>query len=100
MYKRQIQNSTDEVLECDNEMLMSVYELEREWKNTIVVEWGQRVNFPLIVYNVDDVLMLFLQGKRPLLVNSTLVLSQCLLISLICFVTVSYTHLDVYKRQH
>ena len=49
--------STDEVAECNNEMLMCVYELEREWKDNIVVEWGQRVN------------------------------------------SVSYTHLDVYKRQ-
>ena len=56
-------------MECDNEMLMSVYELEREWKSNIVIEWGQRANFPLIFYNDDDVLMLFLQGKRPLVVN-------------------------------
>ena len=30
--------SADEVVECNNEMLMSVYELEREWKDNIVVE--------------------------------------------------------------
>ena len=41
--------STGEIVGCDNEMLMSVYELEREWKESIVA--------------------------------------------------VSYTHLDVYKRQ-
>ena len=37
--------NTDEFVECDYEMLMCVNELEREWKNSIVVEWGQRVNF-------------------------------------------------------
>ena len=37
--------STDEFVECDNEMLMYAYELEREWKDSIVVDWGQRVNF-------------------------------------------------------
>ena len=36
--------STEEVVECDNEILMCVYESEREWKDNIVVEWGQRVN--------------------------------------------------------
>ena len=41
--------STDEFVECDNEMLMRVYEVERKWKDSIVA--------------------------------------------------VSYTHLDVYKRQ-
>ena len=30
--------NTDEVVECNNEMLMCVYELEREWKDNIVVE--------------------------------------------------------------
>ena len=40
--------NTEEVVECNNEMLMCVYELEREWKDSIVVEWGQRVNFPQI----------------------------------------------------
>ena len=30
--------STDEIVEYNNEMLMSVYELEREWKDNIVVE--------------------------------------------------------------
>ena len=58
--------STDEFVECDCEMLMCVSELERERKN-VVVEWGQRVNFPLIVDNVYDDLMssqvLLLKGK-------------------------------------
>ena len=66
--------STDEFVECDNERLMCIYELERERKSNVVVEWGQSVNFPLIVDNVYDDLMS----------------SQA----------VSYTHLDVYKRQH
>ena len=33
--------STDEIVEYNNEMLMCVYELEREWKDNIVVEWGR-----------------------------------------------------------
>ena len=36
-----IKNSTEELVECDNEMLMSVYEVEREWKNNVVIEWVQ-----------------------------------------------------------
>ena len=51
-------------------------ELERERKDSIVVEWGQRVNFPLI----DDDLMysqvLFLKGKSPVLVEDL----KCLLL--------------------
>ena len=43
-----IKNSTDEFVECDNEMLMCTDEIEREWKNNIVVECGQRVNLSLI----------------------------------------------------
>ena len=47
--------------------------LERVWKNNVVVEWGQRVNFPLIVYNVYDDLMssqvLLLKSKRPVLIE-------------------------------
>ena len=31
--------NTDECVECDYEMLVCVKELEREWKNNIVVEW-------------------------------------------------------------
>ena len=45
-------------MECNNEMLMCVYELERERKNNVVVEWGQGVDFPFIIY--DDYLMLSL----------------------------------------
>ena len=60
-------------MECDNKMLMCVYELERERKNNVVVEWGQRVNFPLIIYDVYDDLMcsqvLFKKGKSPVLVD-------------------------------
>ena len=62
--------STDEVVECNNEMLTSVYELEREWKDNIVVEWGQRINFP---YIYDDVILcsqvLYLKGKSPVLME-------------------------------
>ena len=62
--------STDEFVECDNEMLMCVYELEREWKDNIVVEWGQRVNFPLIIYDEPEgSQVLFLKGKRPVLID-------------------------------
>ena len=46
-----VSESTDEIAECsDNEMLMCVYELERRWKDSIVVEWGQRVNFPFSLF--------------------------------------------------
>ena len=63
--------STNEIAECsDYEMLMCVSELEREWKNNVVVEWGQRANFPFIIYDVyDEDLMLFLKGERPILVD-------------------------------
>ena len=51
--------STDEVVECNNEMLMCVYESERKWKDNIVVEWGQRDVYKrqivrnLILRNID-----------------------------------------------
>ena len=65
--------NTEEFLGCDYEMLRCVNELERERKNKIVVEWGQRVNFPLIVDNVYDDLMssqvLLLKGKSPVLID-------------------------------
>ena len=44
-----IENSTDEVLECDNAMFMCINELERKWKNNIVIEWGQRANFQMCI---------------------------------------------------
>ena len=53
---------------CSNEVVISVDELEKEWKNNIVVEWGQRVNFPLICDEPECSEVLFL-GKRPLLVK-------------------------------
>ena len=102
-------------------MLMSVYEVEREWKNNIVIEWEQRADFPLIFYNDDDVLMLFLQGKRPLVVDELVMLYNvvpsvynnyenvmwyceerdlCVEKEIEWYKPVSYTHLDVYKRQH
>ena len=46
-----VSESTDEFVACDYEMLMYAYELERERKNSIVVEWGQRVNFSLFFLN-------------------------------------------------
>ena len=55
--------STDEVLECNNGMLVCVDESERKWRESIQVEGLQGVNFSRDV------------------------------------VAVSYTHLDVYKRQ-
>ena len=40
-----ISESTDELVECsDNEILMCIDEVEREWKNNIVVECGQRLS--------------------------------------------------------
>ena len=60
--------STDEFVECDNGMLKCVCELEREWKDNIVVEWGQRVKFPLIIYDEPEgSQVLFLKGKSPVL---------------------------------
>ena len=62
--------STDELVECsDNEMLMCIDEVERVWKNNVVVEWGQRVNFPINFSEPRCSQMLCLQGKRPVLVE-------------------------------
>ena len=64
-----IKNSTDEVLECKNGMLLYVYESERKWKDSIVGEWGQRVNFPLICNEPGCSQVLFLKGKSPVLIE-------------------------------
>ena len=66
--------SPDEVVECNNGMLMCVYESERKWKDSIEVEGWQRVNFPQ-VYCEPTCLQMFLKGKSPLLENS--VFSSC-----------------------
>ena len=39
---------------------MCIDEVERVWKNNVVVEWGQRVNFLFIIYDVYDDLLLSL----------------------------------------
>ena len=44
---------------------------KRERRNNVVVEWGQRANFPFVVYD-DDLMnsqVLFLKGKSPVLVD-------------------------------
>ena len=61
--------STDEVVECNDGMLMCVYESERKWKDSIVVEWGQRVNFPYIYDEPGCSQVLFLKGKSPVLIE-------------------------------
>ena len=89
-------------------MLMCVYESERKWKDSIVVEWGQRVNFPLIYDDSMCSQVLFLKGKSPVLIDDFCfpVLYKFIpsvwndFISMRwCYDAVSYTHLDVYKRQ-
>ena len=37
--------STDEFVECNNEVLMCVDELDKEWKESYVMGMKQRVNF-------------------------------------------------------
>ena len=65
-----ISGSTDEFVECDYEMLRCIDEVEREWKNNIVVECGQRVNFPINFSEPECSQMLFfMKGKRPVLVD-------------------------------
>ena len=72
MYKRQLKintESTDEVVVCNNGMLMCVYESERKWKDSIVVVWWQRVNFPHIYDEPGCSQVLFLKGKSPVLLE-------------------------------
>ena len=56
-------------MECDYEMLRCIDEVEREWKNNIVIECGQRVNFPINFSEPECSQMLFLKGERPILVD-------------------------------
>ena len=64
-----IKNSTDEVLECNNGMLLCVYESERKWKERVDEYVGQRVNFPINFSEPECSQMMFLKGKRPVLVD-------------------------------
>ena len=54
---------------CCNEVVISVDELEKEWKERVDEYGGQRVNFPLICDEPRCSKMLLLEGKRPLLVK-------------------------------
>ena len=54
VYKRQDRDSERErVIDC-KDVVINVEELDNEWKDSIVVEWGQRVNVPLIY---DDLML-------------------------------------------
>ena len=61
--------STNEVLEYNNGMLMCVYESERKWKESVEGEWLQRVNFPQVYCEPRCLQMLLWKGKSPLLLE-------------------------------
>ena len=57
----------EKMISC-NEVIISVVELEKEWKERVDECGGQRVNFPLICDEPRCSKVLLLEGKRPLLV--------------------------------
>ena len=63
----EIVNEREKVIDCKG-VVINVEELDNEWKDSVVVEWGQRVNFPLI-YNDLMCSQVFLKGKSPVLVE-------------------------------
>ena len=97
-----ISESTDEFIECDDDMLLCIDELEREWRESYIMGMKQRVSYlrgrmggegrPSRIYCVDKCatnnyflkFFVFPGEVRK---------------DLIEFIPVSYTHLDVYKRQ-
>ena len=94
--------STDEVVEGDKGMLMCVDELDNEWKESYIVGMKQRVNFLRGVMGGEE------RSSRIYWVDKSST-NNCFLKYfvvpgearkyLIKLVPVSYTHLDVYKRQ-
>ena len=90
---------------CCNEVVISVDELEKEWKERVDECVGQRVNCSVICDEPECSKMLLLEGKRPLLMKDLNYFPflykfvPSVWNDVVSMISVSYTHLDVYKRQ-